>query len=111
MRLAVSISRGPPCTGKEILPVAPLIFMPSNQVEPSDLATALKGVSEHVRETVVRNMSERAGMDLLDEIEVMGPVRLQAVEEAQAAVVRIIRRLEEEGAIVVRRGSEDEFVA
>jgi len=81
------------------------------QVEVSDLATALKGVSDLVRETVVRNMSERAGLDLLDEIEVMGPVRLQAVEEAQAAVVRVIRRLEEEGQIVVRRGSEDEFIA
>jgi flagellar motor switch protein FliG len=41
----------------------------------------------------------------------MGPVRLQAVEEAQAAVVRIIRNLEEAGQIVVRRGDEDEFVA
>jgi flagellar motor switch protein FliG len=81
------------------------------QVEVAELATALKGVSELVREKVVRNMSERAGLDLLDEIEVMGPVRLQAVEEAQAAVVRIIRNLEEAGQIVVRRGDEDEFVA
>jgi flagellar motor switch protein FliG len=80
------------------------------QVEVGELATALKGVSEPVREKIVRNMSERAGLDLLDEIEVMGSVRLQAVEEAQAAVVRIIRSLEEAGQIVVRRGDADEFV-
>jgi flagellar motor switch protein FliG len=80
------------------------------QVETGELATALKGVSEVVREKIVRNMSERAGLDLLDEIEVMGPVRMQAVEESQAAVVRVIRSLEAAGQIVVRRGDEDDFI-
>ena len=80
------------------------------QVETSELATALKGVSEAVRDKVVRNMSERAAADLIDEVEVMGPVRLNLVESAQASVVRIIRSLEESGQIVVRRGDEDELV-
>jgi flagellar motor switch protein FliG len=80
------------------------------QVETAELATALKGVSETVRDKVVRNMSERAAADLIDEVEVMGPVRLNLVESAQASVVRIIRSLEESGQIVVRRGDEDELV-
>ena len=81
------------------------------QVQIAELATALKGVSEPVRDKIMRNMSERAALDLLDEIEVLGPVRLNVVEEAQASVVRVIRQLEESGQIVVGRGDEDAFVA
>ncbi len=81
------------------------------QVEINELATALKGVSDNVRDKVINNMSERAALDLVDEIDVLGPVRLNVVESAQASVVRIIRSLEEAGQIVIRRGDEDEFVA
>jgi flagellar motor switch protein FliG len=80
------------------------------QVETAELATALKGVSEAVREKVVSNMSERAAVTLMEEIEVLGPVRLNLVESAQASVVRAIRALEEEGQITIRRGEEDELV-
>jgi len=80
------------------------------QVEVGELATALKGVSESVRDKIVRNMSERAAADLLDEIEVLGPVRLNVVEAAQATVVREIRALEQAGQIMIRRGDEDEFI-
>jgi flagellar motor switch protein FliG len=55
-------------------------------------------------------MSERAGTTLLEEIELLGPVRLTQVEEAQQAVIRTIRQLEEQGQIMVRRGGDDEFV-
>jgi flagellar motor switch protein FliG len=81
------------------------------EVETNEMATALKGVSDAVRDKVVKNMSERAAADLLDEIEVMGPVRLNVVETAQATVVRAIRSLEAAGQIMIRRGDEDEFVA
>ncbi|WP_347343690.1 flagellar motor switch protein FliG [Jatrophihabitans telluris] len=81
------------------------------QVEVANLAIALKGVSEGVREKIMKNMSERAAISLAEEIELLGPVRVQTVEEAQTEVVRVIRSLEEEGQIIVRRGSEDEFVA
>ncbi|MGX7681054.1 flagellar motor switch protein FliG [Jatrophihabitans sp. DSM 45814] len=80
-------------------------------VEVANLAVALKGVSPSVRSKVMNNMSERAAITLGEEIELLGPVRVQAVEEAQTEVVRVIRSLEEEGQIVVRRGQEDEFVA
>lgn len=81
------------------------------QVQVTDIAAALKGVSERVRNKIMSNMSERAALDLTEEIEVMGPVRLHVVEEAQAAVVRVIRELEETGQIIVGRGEEDAFVA
>lgn len=81
------------------------------QVEANVLATALKGMAAVVRNKVMTNMSERASETLAEEIELLGPVRLAAVEEARAEVVRVIRQLEESGQIVVRRGEEDEYVA
>ena len=86
------------------------VQMVLRQVETKDLATALKGVRPEVRETVLRNVSERAAQNLLDEIEVLGPVRLRTVEEAQGKIVRAIRALEESGQIVLVRGDRDEFV-
>lgn len=81
------------------------------QVESADLAVALKGVSEPVRDKVLSNVSDRARENLLEEIELLGPTRVSAVEEARAKVVQVIRSLEETGQIVLRRGgSDDEFV-
>src|SRR5690349_7248681 len=81
------------------------------QVETADLATALKGVREDVRDKVTRNLSERAAENLIDEIDMLGAVRLRQVEESQAKIVQVIRTLEESGQIVIRRGDDDEFVA
>jgi len=80
------------------------------QVDNAVLAVALKGVSDTVRDKVLGNVSERARENLLEEIDLLGPQRLSAVQEAQAAVVQIIRTLESSGEIVLRRGGDDEFV-
>jgi len=80
-------------------------------VETNVLSVALKGVSDEVRDTVLRNLSERARENLVDEIEMLGPVRLSQVEEARSQIVQSIRRLEESGQIMIRRDAEDEFVA
>ncbi|MFI5911204.1 flagellar motor switch protein FliG [Dactylosporangium sp. NPDC051541] len=80
------------------------------QVETNDLATALKGVREEVRQKVMKNLSERAAENLGDEIEMLGPVRLRQVEESQAKIVQAIRTLEESGQIVISRGDDDEMV-
>jgi flagellar motor switch protein FliG len=79
------------------------------QVDSKELAVALKGVAPNVRDKIMRNMSERASSNLAEEIELLGPMRLKTVEEAQGAVVRVIRALEEAGQIVVSRSNE-EFV-
>jgi flagellar motor switch protein FliG len=81
------------------------------EVEVSDLATALKGVTEDVHEKVARNLSERGRENLVEEIDLLGPVRLRMVEDAQAKIVQAIRRLEVSGQIEIRRGDEDEYVA
>jgi len=81
------------------------------EVEGSDLALALKGVPEGaVRNKITGNLSERAAENLLEEVELLGPVRLTQVEEAQQGIIRTIRQLEEQGQIMVRRGGDDEFV-
>ncbi|WP_421732349.1 flagellar motor switch protein FliG [Cellulomonas sp.] len=81
------------------------------QVETPELSVALKGVSDEVRDTVLRNLSERARENLVEEIDLLGPVRLSQVEDARAGIVQVIRRLEESGQIVIRRDGEDEYVA
>lgn len=80
------------------------------QVDTAQLALALKGVPDKVRDKITRNLSSRAGESLVEEIELMGPVRLTQVEEAQQGIIRTIRQLEEQGQIMVRRGGDDEFV-
>lgn len=79
-------------------------------VDANDLAVALKGVSDVVRDKITSNMSERAGTNLLEEVELLGAVRLRQVEEARQKVISTIRQLEEQGQIIVRRGNDDEFV-
>lgn len=80
-------------------------------VEMSSLATALKGAGEDVKDKILHNLSERASENLTEEIELLGPVRLSMVEDARAAVVQVIRKLEESGQIVIRREGEDEYVS
>lgn len=79
------------------------------QVDSKDLAVALKGVKSEVRQKIMRNLSERAAQNLGEEIELLGPVRLKTVEEAQGSIVRVIRALEESGQLTLVR-SADEFI-
>jgi flagellar motor switch protein FliG len=79
-------------------------------VEGNELALALKGVADAVREKITANLSTRAAENLVEEVELLGAVRLTQVEEAQQSIIRTIRQLEEQGQIMVRRGNDDEFV-
>ncbi|HEY6795719.1 MAG TPA: flagellar motor switch protein FliG [Kineosporiaceae bacterium] len=79
-------------------------------VQSTDLAMALKGVSAAVREKIMRNLSTRAAENLADEIELLGAKRLSEVEEAQAKIVAEIRALEASGKIVIARGGDDALV-
>ncbi len=76
-------------------------------VDAKDLAIALKGVDQRVRDKILNNMSERAAANLAEEITLLGPVKLKTVEESQAAVVKVIRSLEEAGQIVMSRGNDE----
>lgn len=77
------------------------------EVDPKDLALALKGASDELRKKVFRNLSTRAAAMLQEEIEMSGPVRLRQVEEAQTRIVEVVRRLDEAEEIVISRGEDD----
>jgi flagellar motor switch protein FliG len=80
------------------------------EVDTAELAKALKAVDSEVQDKIFRNMSKRAATLLKEDMEYMGPIRMKDVEEAQQKIVSIIRKLEEQGEIVVARGTEDELV-
>lgn len=80
------------------------------EVDTKDLALALKGTNEEVAAKIYSNMSSRAGTMLKEDIQFMGPVRLREVEEAKQKIVKVIRKLEEAGAIIISRGGADEII-
>lgn len=80
------------------------------EVETKDLALALKGASEEVKEKIFKNISKRAAQLLQDELEYMGPVRIKDVEEAQQKIINVVRRLEEAGEIIIAKGGGEELI-
>jgi len=82
------------------------------EIETKDVAIALKAASEEVKNKIFTNVSERVAVMVKEEMEFMGPMRLSDVEAAQQRIVESIRRLEEEGQIVIsgRGGKEDVVV-
>ncbi len=80
------------------------------EIENNELAVALKGSTEEVREVIFANMSKRMAEMLREDMEFMGPVRLRDVEEAQQKIVNVIRKLEEAGEIIISRGGGDEII-
>jgi flagellar motor switch protein FliG len=76
-------------------------------VDASRLPLALKGTADVVRDKVLNNLSSRARENLLDEMELLGSVRMTDVEEAQNEVLESVRALEESGDLVINRGGND----
>jgi flagellar motor switch protein FliG len=75
------------------------------------LVKALKTASDDMKQKMFANLSERAAEMLKEDMEVAGPVKLREVEEAQQGILRIAKKLEEEGKIVLGgKGKEDVFV-
>ena len=71
------------------------------EIDMSQLSTALKGAPDAIKGRFTKNMSSRAGQMLEDEIEAMGPVKLAAVESAQAELVKAAFSLAEQGRITI----------
>jgi flagellar motor switch protein FliG len=82
------------------------------EIDTKELAVALKAADEEVKEKIFKNISERAGAMIQEEIDYMGPKRLSEVEAAQQAIVDVIMNLEESGDIIIpgRGGGGDELV-
>lgn len=77
------------------------------QVEKEQLAMALKGAADDVKELFFSNMSERAGKMMREDMEAMGAVRLKDVDEAQSSIVQTAKALSDSGEIVIAGGDED----
>lgn len=86
------------------------IQMILREVNNDSLTMALKTATEEIKEKIFTNMSSRAAEMIKDDLEAMGPVRLSEVEAMQQTIVKIAMKLEEEGKLVLGKGSGDEFV-
>lgn len=75
-----------------------------------ELPLALKVASDELKAKMTQNLSERAAQNLKEDMEYMGPVRLREVEEAQQKIVATVRRLDEEGEIILSRGGGEDIV-
>ncbi len=80
------------------------------EVDNNELAVALKGATQEVGEVIFTNMSKRMSDMIKEDMDFMGPVRLRDVEEAQQKIVNIIRKLEDQGEIIISRGGGDELI-
>lgn len=79
--------------------------------EKDKLPLALKGASQSLRDLVFQNLSERAGKMLREDIELLGPVKLRDVDDAQAGLVTLAKDLAAQGQIEINDNSSDEMVA
>jgi flagellar motor switch protein FliG len=80
------------------------------EVQSESLVIALKGSTPALREKIFRNMSTRAAETLREDLESRGPVRLSEVEAEQKEMLKIIRRLIDEGQIVLAGSGDEQFV-
>ncbi len=80
-------------------------------VDSKDIAVAIKGSNQDVTAVLYANMPQRMRESIQADIEFLHNVRMRDVEEAQQRIVAIIRRLEEEGELVIGKGGKDEIIA
>jgi len=80
------------------------------EIDNRDLSIALKGTSAEVSKAIFDNISKRLQEMIKEDMELMGPIRIRDVEEAQQRIVSVIRKLDESGEIVISRYEEDDFV-
>jgi len=76
------------------------------EISSDDLALALKGASDPLKEKIFSNMSERAAAMLKEDLESKGPVKVSDVEKAQLRIAMTAKKLDEEGKIIVARENE-----
>ena len=80
------------------------------EVQSESLVIALKGAKPEMREKIFKNMSTRAAETLREDLDSRGPVRVSEVEAEQKEMLKVVRRLADEGQIVLGGGGDDEFV-
>lgn len=86
------------------------IQMILKEVASESLIVALKGAGPELKEKFLSNMSSRAAETLREDLESRGPMRLSEVEAQQKEILKIVRRLADEGQIVIGGGGDDAMV-
>ena len=81
------------------------------EVNKDELLLALKGVADEIKDFVYSNLSNRQVETMKEDMQFLGPTRLSQVEEAQRGVVAVIRKLDEQGEIYLRRGESDVVIS
>jgi flagellar motor switch protein FliG len=76
------------------------------EITSEDVALALKGASDGIKEKIFKNMSERAAAMLKEDLEAMGPARVSDVERGQIKIAMVAKKLESEGKIILSKGNE-----
>ena len=74
-----------------------------------DIVYALKNATQEMKDAFFNNMSKRMAESVKSDLEITTNVRLKEVEEAQQRIVNIIRRLEDQGEVIIRKGGDDEY--
>jgi flagellar motor switch protein FliG len=80
------------------------------EVQSESLIVALKGASEDLREKILKNMSQRAAEMLREDLEAKGPVKLSEVEAEQKEILKIVRRLSDEGQVSIGGKGDEAYV-
>jgi flagellar motor switch protein FliG len=80
------------------------------EVNNEELTLALKTAPESLKQKIFSNLSERAAAIIKEDLEIMGPVKLSDVERAQQSVLRVAKKLEAEGKLMLGKGGEEVFV-
>ncbi len=80
------------------------------EVQSESLIVSLKGASEELREKIFKNMSQRAAEMMREDLESKGPVKLSEVESNQKEILKTVRRLSDEGQIVLGGKGEEAYV-
>jgi len=80
------------------------------EVQSESLVIALKGAKPEMREKIFKNMSTRAAESLREDLDSRGPVRVSEVEAEQKELLKVVRRLADEGQIILGGGGDDDFL-
>lgn len=80
------------------------------EIDTSELSKALRAVDSEVQDKIFRNMSKRASVLLKEDMDYIGPTRKKEVEEAQQKIVAVIRKLQEQGDIVIARAGDEDIL-
>jgi flagellar motor switch protein FliG len=86
------------------------IQMVLKEIASETLIISLKGASNELKEKILANMSSRAAETLREDLEARGPLRLSEVEAQQKEILKVVRRLADEGQVVIGGGADDALI-